>query len=306
MDELVELSETPLDQESNMIAGWHQWADAGQISSGLPQYLIGLTGARKIGEIKPDGFYMFQVPGTHHLLRPQVKLVDGYRQSMSLRKNELYCADLAGKSLLIFLGEEPHLSEERYAKAFFDMVEATKVKRVGAVGGVYGAVPYDREREVSCVFSLPRMRAELERYAVKFSDYEGGATIGTYLAHRAESRGIEFTVFYAYVPAYEFTRLGVALQGMRVDEDWKAWYDLMHRLDYMFALGLDLLDLEIKSRDLIEAWDAQIEELESKRPELHVKAYLEAVAKDFEERPFIPLDEVWDELGDLLEGMDDQ
>ena len=64
-----------------MIAGWHQWADAGSISSGLPLYLIEQTQARKIGRIKPDGFYLFQIPGAHHLLRPVVKLNEGYREA---------------------------------------------------------------------------------------------------------------------------------------------------------------------------------------------------------------------------------
>ena len=62
MDELVELSEIPVADEIYMIVGWHQWADAGAISSGLPEYLIELTNAHKIGEIRPDGFYLFQVP----------------------------------------------------------------------------------------------------------------------------------------------------------------------------------------------------------------------------------------------------
>ena len=52
MDELIELSERPASEELYMIAGWHQWADAGAISSGLPKYLIDQTGARKIGTIK--------------------------------------------------------------------------------------------------------------------------------------------------------------------------------------------------------------------------------------------------------------
>ena len=43
-------------------------------------------------------------------------------------------------------------------------------------------------------------------YAVHFSDYEGGATIGTFLAHAAEARGIEMAVLYAMVPAYDFSQ----------------------------------------------------------------------------------------------------
>ena len=80
MDDWVELWEKPIAEKKYMIAGWQQWADAGAISSGLPQYLVDQTNARKIGQIKPDGFYLFQLPGTHHLLRPEVKLDEGYRK----------------------------------------------------------------------------------------------------------------------------------------------------------------------------------------------------------------------------------
>jgi hypothetical protein len=45
MSELVELWEKP-SAARTMIAGWHQWADAGSVSSGLPQYLIDHTDAR--------------------------------------------------------------------------------------------------------------------------------------------------------------------------------------------------------------------------------------------------------------------
>jgi len=119
MDELIELWERPTADEIYMIVGWHQWADAGSISSGLPQYLIDHTGARKIGEIKPDGFYIFQIPGTHHFLRPRIKLGEGYRQELESRKNELFYWGDEKKGLVIFLGEEPHLNAERYADAFF-------------------------------------------------------------------------------------------------------------------------------------------------------------------------------------------
>jgi proteasome assembly chaperone (PAC2) family protein len=306
MDPAVTLYEKPLEFENVMIAGWHQWADAGEISSSLPWYLIELTGAVKIGEIEPEGFYLFQIPGTHHLLRPEVKLVEGYRESMTSHSNEVYYAEVNGKGLVIFVGDEPHWNEDRYADAFFDIVEALRVKRVVAVGGVFGAMPYDKDREVSCAYSLPEMKAELNRYACRFSNYEGGSTIGTYLAHRAESRQIEFVVFYAFAPAYDFSQQSLMLQSMRVDEDWKAWYDLMRRIDYMFHLGLDLSDLETRAEELIEAWDAKVDEIDRQKPDLHVREHLQEIASDFEERPFIPLDDAWDALGDLLGDMDDE
>jgi proteasome assembly chaperone (PAC2) family protein len=306
MNDLLKLWEKPLAREKTMIAGWHQWADAGSISSGLPQYLVTRTAARRIGEIKPDGCYLFQVPGTHHFLRPEVKFEEGYRKELNSPRNEFFYADLDSRGLLIFLGEEPHLNVEHYAQAFLDAVEELEVKRVLGLGGVYGAMPYDRDREISCVYSLPRLKDELAHYALRFSDYEGGATIGAYLVDQAEARDIEFVDLYAFVPSYDFAQLSDDLQGMRIETDFKAWYDVMRRINHMFDLGVDLSDLARQSGEVIASMEAEIEALENKLPQLKVREYIQELARDFTELPFVPLDEVWErELGDLFEDSKD-
>jgi predicted ATP-grasp superfamily ATP-dependent carboligase len=287
-----------------MIAGWEQWADAGNVSSGLPAFLIQQTSARAIGEIRPGGFYLFQIPGAHHLLRPVVKLQDGYRESLAQRRNEFYYSGGKDRGFVVFLGEEPHQSEERYAEAFFDAVEALGIKRVAALGGVHAAVPYNKERDISCVYSLPKMKDELSQYAVRFSEYEGGATITTYLADRAEARGIEFFSFYAFVPAYDFSSSSIVTHQVAMDEDPKAWYDLMRRLDFMFSLNLDLSDLAKRADELVTEWDARIDHLAKAMQKLDVRGFMEQVEAGFEERRFIPYRDLWEqELGDILDGL---
>ncbi len=306
MDNLVELWEKPLAEEIYMIVGWRQWADAGSISSGLPQYLIEQTGARRIGTIKSDGFYLFQVPGTHHLFRPEIKLDEGYRQELRIRKNEFFYSGDDKKGLVIFLGEEPHLNVEQYAAAFFHAAKELGVRRVAALGGVYGAMPYDKDRQISCVYSLPEMKDELAKYAVRFSNYEGGTTIGTYLVDRAEQSEVEFLVFYAFVPAYDFSQFSAHHQGIRIDNDFKAWYDLTIRLNHMFDLAIPLSDLERKSDELTSSVDAKVAQLERTMPQLKVRKYMETLAEDFIEMPFMPLGEVWErELEDLFKDMED-
>ena len=301
MNELVELEEKP--NAKYLIAGWNQWADAGAISSALPQYLIEQTGARKIGSIKPDGFYLFQIPGAHHLLRPIVKLNQGYREKLQQRRNEFFYADDA---LLIFLGEEPHQKEEQYSEAFLDAAETLGVERIAAVGGVYGPMPYDKDRDVSCVYSLPRMKDELAQYGIRFSDYEGGATIGTYLADRAEARGIEFFAFYAFVPSYDFSTRSMAIHPVAIGEDFKAWYDLMKRLKRMFDLDMDLSDLERQSEKLVTTWDSKIDHLAQTMPHLQVKDYMEKVNADFATKDSTDrLSDVWEDALQDIFGEDD-
>ncbi len=306
MNELVELWEKPQAEEIYMIAGWEQWADAGNVSSGLPGYLIHHTDARKIGSMNPDGYYLFQVPGTHDFLRPEVSLEEGYRKTMSRRENNFYYSGDERKGLVIFLGDEPHMNAERYAAAFFDTVQSLGVKRVVALGGVYGSMPYRLERDVSCAYSIWGMKEELERYAVRFSDYQGGATISTYLADLAEERSIEFVSFYAFVPAYDFSELSNMVQGVRIENDFKAWYELMRRVNHMFDLGLDLSELEKQSDELVDSMDAKINELDRQIPQIKIKEYIEKLTGEFNEMSFLPLDDVWERaLDDLFEDIQD-
>jgi predicted ATP-grasp superfamily ATP-dependent carboligase len=302
MSGAVELWETPAAGRP-LIAGWHQWADAGDVSSGLPQYLINRTRARRVGRIGAGKFYLFQIPGTHHFLRPVVRLKDGHPHELEARQNDFFLAGDGDTGFLLFLGEEPHHNEAQYADAFLDAAQSLGVSRIVITAGVHGPMPYDKDRQISCVYSLAHMKDELTRYAVRLSNYEGGTTIGTYLADRAEERDIEMVVLFAMVPSYDFSpESSVVTQRMAMDEDFKAWYDIMRRLNHMLQLHFDLSNLERKSQGLISAWDEKVEELERDMPELEVRAYLEQVNAEFTEVPFVPLSDVWEEqLGDLFE-----
>lgn len=307
MNNRVQLYEKPQAEKIYLIAGWRQWADAGSISSNLPEYLIDYTNATKIGEINSDGFYLFQIPGTHYLFRPEIELKNGYRKSLSSKKNEFFYTENEGTGLVIFLGDEPHLNVEGYAQAFFEAVIELDVARVAGLGGVYGEMPFDRDREVSCVYSLPKMKAELESYAVRFSNYEGGATISTYLIDKAEALNIEFFAFYSFVPAYDFSPSdGEEPQGVRIENDFKAWYDLMRRLNHMLDLHLDLSDLAQQSNELMSTMEEKLTQLEQTMPDLPIRQYLTKLEETFREQSFMPLGDVWErELGDLLEDLDD-
>lgn len=308
MQDWIQLSQIPKVDELYMIAGWRQWADAGSVSSGLPQYLVTHTDAQKIGEMDPNGFYLFQIPGTHNLLRPEVKFEEGYSESIEPHSNEFYFADVGGgKGLIIFLGEEPHMSIDRYADGLYTVMQELSIRRMAIVGGVYGAMPYDKDREVSCSYSLRGMHEELKEYAVRFSNYNGGATIGSYLVDRAKHDQLEVFVFNAFVPHYDFSQSSSSIQGVRIEHDFKAWHEITRRFNHMFGLGIDLSDLDRQSEALISSIDAKIEELERTMPQMNVRGYLQKISADFEERTFLPLDDVWErELGDLLDDLDEK
>lgn len=295
MDETIQFEEIPTAKNMRMIAGWRQWADAGSVSSALPEYLVELTGARKIGEMGDDGYYLFQIPGAHHLLRPLITLEDGYRQSLKENQNEFYFAGDSENGLVIFIGDEPHLAVDSYARNFFAAVKKLGVSQIAGLAGVYGPVPYDRDRQVSCIYSMPAMKEQLQEYAVDFSDYEGGSSIGSYLVSKAEKEAVPYFIFYAFAPAYDFSEDEMMTQGIRLENDYKAWYDIMRRLNHLLQLNLDLADLEEKSQELIDVIDNRIVELEEEMPELGIRDYLATIEDQFTEKPFFLLDDVWED-----------
>jgi proteasome assembly chaperone (PAC2) family protein len=301
----LELFERPEAAEIYMIAGWRQWADGGEVSSGLPEYLIDKLGARKIGHIRPDGMYLFQTPVSQFLFRPRVKFEEGYRVDMSGPRNDVYYWGDEKRGLVIFIGDEPQLNVEKYAEAFFEIAVELGVKRIASVGGVYAVVPFDKERNFTCTYSLPGMKADMREYAVGLSDYEGPVSIGSYLNDRAEKLGLEYFAWYAFVPMYDLSRMMQQQQPITVEQDYTAWHDLMRRLNHMFGLRMDLSDLAAKSAEQIVQLRESVADLARQMPHLPVQEYLAKLTAEFTERPFRPedkLSDVWsDALGDLFD-----
>lgn len=295
MPDTLELLEQPTAERIDMIAGWRQWADAGSISSGLPEYLVQQTSARRIGSIHPDGFYLFQIPGTHDLVRPVIRFDDGYPEELSVPSNAFYYTGDERHGTVIFLGDEPHLDIERYVATLLEAAQKLGVRRIVTLGGVYGELPYNKERTVSCVFSLPALKDGLSKLAVQFSDYHGGAAIDSVLCRRAADANQEHVGLYAFVPTFDFSQLGKAGHTIRLENDYMAWLGVMRRINHMLKTRFDLSDLEDKSARLIEVVDARVEEIERTAPELNVREYFAQLAEDFTEMTFDPLDDVWEE-----------
>jgi proteasome assembly chaperone (PAC2) family protein len=295
MSVALELWEQPQEDEVYMIIGWRQWADAGSVSSGFPQYLIEQTKARQIGAIQNDGFYLFQIPGTHDLVRPVVNFTEGYPERLETQRNELYFTSHKGRGVVIFIGDEPHLDVERYVANILQAVQTLKVKRIIGLGGVYGELPYNKERIVSSIYSMAKLKAELTDLAVNLSDYHGGASIGSYLCRRAGDQGVEYVSFYAFVPTYDLSSTNQVGNTIRIENDYMAWLGIMKRINHMLKLELDLSDLVQKSDHLIELMDSKVEEMDRNEPQLGMRAYLDRLENEFNEIQFNPLDDVWEE-----------
>lgn len=303
MVDALDLRETP--QADFMLVGWRQWADAGSLSSSLPKYLIDRTNARPIGSIKPDGFYLFQFPGMHDLMRPVIRFENGYPADLESPHNELYYAEVGGKGIIYLLGDEPNLDVERYVSLVLDAAEAFGVTKTVGFGGVYAEVPYDKERTISATYSLKALKPMLDKLAVTFSDYHGGASINSVLCRRAAERRMSYTSFYAFVPNYDLSRFDPLDNTIRLENDFMAWMGVMRRLNFFLKTEFDLDDLKKKTQHLLDILDSKVAELEDEAPSAGLRTYFDHLAALYDEPLFDPLDDVWENALRGISGLEE-
>ena len=264
-----------------MIAGFNQWANAGNVSSGIPEYLIEKLDARRVGRIRKDDFYIFQLPGSSFMFRPPVKFVEGYEEDYQKEPvNDFHYAEISGKGILIFIGTEPNQHADVYVNTLLDATTELGVERIIVPAGVGGEVPFDKERRVSCTYSLKQMREELNNYALSFSNYHRNATIGMVINHYSKERGIESVRMSARTPSYQIP--------FTTSSDKRALYDILRRIRYMFSIGLDLSELKKESKQQISEFEDTLKKLYIGNPELEsqIAAYLDQIGEGFDELRF--------------------
>tara|TARA_B100000315_G_scaffold212500_1_gene209922 strand:+ start:3116 stop:4018 length:903 start_codon:yes stop_codon:yes gene_type:complete len=287
-----------------MIAGWRrQWSDGGEISSGLPRYLIDHFQARRIGEMGPQVSkmcYPFQVPGTHDIYRPRVVFQEGLPTRNMYRANNFYDA---GNGLILFLGEEPWFRIDLYGQAFFQALKELGISKTVAVEGYNGAAPPDLERSVSCIYSHAHMKESLQKFGVRFSNYgsnsRSGPTIGMALVSMAHYQYPQFEVVRlgAMAPMYPF--LSTDNDPVGISQDHRSFYDIMRRLKSMFKLDLSLTELhamgEAESRKLEETLDG----IGSSSP--GAREIIDRVRSEYEYNPFVEAVDLGPTLDKTLE-----
>jgi len=264
-----------------MIAGFNQWANAGNVSNGIPEYLIEKLNARRVGHIRKGDFYIFQLPGNHFMFRPPVKYVEGYEEDYQEETiNNFHYTEIDGKGLIIFIGTEPNQHEDVYVNTLLDGAKELGVKRIIVPAGVGGEVPFDKERRISCTYSLKQMQEELKNYALTFSNYHRNATIGMVINHYSKERGIESVRMSAQTPSYQIP--------LTSSSDKRAMYDILRRIRYMFGINLDLSDLEKESKQQVSDFENALKELYISNPEVEsqITTYMEQIEEGFVELRF--------------------
>jgi len=261
---------------SRLLLGFSGWMDGGEVSTGTVKCLIDKLGARKFAEIGQEGFYIYSFPGSMEitaLFRPHVKIKDGLIESYEMPADTFFYSEQ--NDLILFLGKEPNLQWGEFAECIFSLCEQFGVKMIYFIGSVAGLVPHTREPRLFCSVSDAELKETFQHYGVKFTNYEGPASIITYLTDNCNKRGLRMATFVATIPAY--------VQG----KNPKCIEAVTRRLVGMLELQIKLDDL----RAVSDEFEKKLSDIVQEQPEL--ESNIHKLEEDYDNEIFNS------EMGDL-------
>jgi predicted ATP-grasp superfamily ATP-dependent carboligase len=186
-----------------LVMGLSGWMDGGDVSTGTIKYLRKQLDAESFAHIEPEGFYLYSFPAPMELssiLRPHTKMKDGIIQQFELPTNTFYCS--TQHNIVLFKGREPNLAWEEFADCIFGLCHKLNIDRIYFIGSVAGLTPHTREPRMTFSISDEKLKTLLPQTGLRFSNYNGPASITTYLTSRAPKEGINMLNMVAEVPAY--------------------------------------------------------------------------------------------------------
>jgi proteasome assembly chaperone (PAC2) family protein len=201
--ELLSFHYRPALRDATLVLSFTGWMDGGDVSTGTVRRLVGLLEAKPFAEIDPQPFYICNFPGSMELaalFRPHIDIEDGLVKSLEMPSDTFYCHEPA--NLVLFVGKEPNLGWQTFAACVIELARVVGVRRLLFVGSFGGTVPHTREPRLYVTCSEAGLLAEMERYGLRRTSYEGPGSFASYLLTRAPSAGLQMISLAAEIPGY--------------------------------------------------------------------------------------------------------
>jgi proteasome assembly chaperone (PAC2) family protein len=259
-----------------MLLGFSGWMNGGEVSTGTVKCLIDKLNAQKFAEIEPTGFYIYSFPGSMEitaLFRPHTRIKDGVIKSYEIPSNTFYYNEQS--NLILFSGKEPSLNWNEYSDCILSICAEFGVEMIYFIGSVAGLVPHTREPRLFCSVSQAGLKERFQHYGVKFTNYEGPASIVTHITTNCTDRDIKMVSLVAAIPAY--------VQG----NNPKCIEAVTRRIAGMLELEINCDDLT----SISEAFEKKLHEVVQEQPEL--ESNIHKLEEDYDNEIFN------NEMGDL-------
>jgi len=201
--EKLKIEHEPKLSKPRLVMGLSGWMNGGDVSTGTIKFLRKTLDAQRFAHIEPEGFYIYNFPGSMEissLFRPNTKMSDGLIQKFELPSNTFYISD--EQNIVLFSGKEPNLGWQEYADCIFGLCDKLNIRQIFFVGSVAGLIPHTRQPRITCSMSDEKIKDLLPQSGLRFSNYEGPASIITYMTTRTPAEGISMLSMVAEIPAY--------------------------------------------------------------------------------------------------------
>ena len=189
--------------ESRMVLGLSGWMDGGEVSTGTIETLAAKLSVEPLADIDSEDFYILSFPGSMEvssLFRPRTKIDDGVITSYRVPSNKFFYSQAEG--LILFAGKEPNVKWTEYTDCILSVASQFGVRMIYFIGSVAGLVPHTRQPRMFCSVSSAVLKPALQQFGLRFSNYEGPASVITYLMQQCAQRDIPMASIVAEIPAY--------------------------------------------------------------------------------------------------------
>ncbi|MFP6581486.1 MAG: PAC2 family protein [Candidatus Hydrogenedentota bacterium] len=250
---MIHLERVPELNDGVLILGFRGLMDGGEVSTGTVEYLIETYDAERFGEIHPDGYYVYSVPGALQIaamFRPHAQIEDGRVTDYEEPRNEFYVSEQ--HNAVLFIGDEPHISWHQYTRELFSIVEQCNISRICYVGSVTGLVPHTREPVFYSSFSDESFRDAVVSSGIHPTHYEGPSSLATFFIKTAEAQGISIATLVAGIPPYVQGRNDHCIES------------LIEKLQPLLGIYVDTDELAARRVE----FDRGLEDIVQARPEL--------------------------------------
>lgn len=279
----LDIYKRPKFSNPRLLLGFSGWMDGGEVSTGTVKCLIGKLDAQRFADIEPTGFYIYSFPGSMEitaLFRPHTQIKDGIIESYEIPENTFFYNEES--NLILFSGKEPNLNWEDFSECIFSVCAEFGVEMIYFIGSVAGLVPHTREPRLFCSVSQAELKETFQHYGVKFTNYEGPASIVTYLTANCGKRDIKMVSLVAAIPAY--------VQGSNP----KCIEAVTRRIAGMLELEMEFSDLTTIS----DEFENKLGDVVQEQPEL--ESNIHKLEEDYDNEIFN------NEMGDLKTWLEQQ
>ena len=279
----LRVEDLPQLEDGRLVLALSGWMDGGDVSTGTVEWLIEQTEAEPFAEVDPEGFYIYNFPGSMEisaLFRPHVQIENGLVEQYEPPMSTFYVAP--DYNLAMFVGKEPNMHWAEFRDALLGLSQQMGIKEIYFVGSVAGMVPHTREPRLRCAVSDASLKPVLEAAGVAFTDYEGPASFSAYLLTQVAQYNLDMVSLVVEIPAYIQGRnpKGLEIVCRKLAALWDT------------ELNLDMDEL----RGVSDHWEKRIDEAVDERDDL--AEHIHKLEEDYDHEVF---DTQMSDLKDWLE-----